>query len=156
MRTPITVTASELRTIAAEEITDAQATMPARSEIEAARASGRADFVRECGAYCAAQGKPHLGIWLMEYEIRARANACLGPAPAPILPAPTSSEVFLARTLFAWDAWRVSTDATTAAAGTLDEALCHVEIDGQPVLGDGKLSPAGAALVARVSAAGRL
>jgi len=107
-------------------------TMPARSEIEAARASGRADFVRECSAYCAAQGKPHLGIWLMEYEIRARANACLGPAPAPILPAPTSSEVFLARTLFAWDAWRVSTDATTAAAGTLDEALCHVEIDGQP------------------------
>lgn len=131
-------------------------TMPARSEIEAARASGRADFVRECGAYCAAQGKPHLGIWLMEYEIRARANACLGPAPAPTLPAPTSSEVFLARALFAWDAWRVSTDATTAAAGTLDEALCHVEIDGLPVLGEGELSPAGAALVARVRAAGRL
>lgn len=64
----------------------------------------------------------------------------------------TPSEVFLGIVLTAWNAWRVSPGITTDAAGTLDEALCRVNVDGQPVLGDGELSPAGEALVERVMA----
>lgn len=75
------------------------------------------------------------------------------PTTAPdALPPLTSSEVFLGIVLTAWDAWRTKPGATTDAAGTLDEALCHVEIDGQSALGEGELSPAGKALVERVTA----